>query len=155
MDPITIQLSGSFTDSFPGLGDNVDNSPPLFFDLPPFKRLFIESISAIVSLTSTEQAQSPVLTLLALTYKTGQTVAQYQIPLQYQAKFNAQPANPASAISDWWSMNQLAKGIVPWSGRLMLEGWRGPSDEGSGQAEVTITGYIETTSIIKIPFVKI
>jgi len=147
MQTTKIQLMGRFL-----LGEanivQTDPTEPLYYDLAIGRRLVIESISAQAF---GPKGDSTFLSLVVINPRNGSTEVIYQIPLAFQATYNPVPQSPSEPLRDIWSMHQLVKVYISGGVRLQLDGGRGPSCSGPGEANVVITGTIETASLFGIP----
>jgi hypothetical protein len=139
IQPITIQLGGFFqsNESFLGSAGNLS----LSYDVPAQKRLTIESVSAFASLP---KGQSAALSLLVLKkVKPGGMLARYQLPLDYQVRYNPNPTNPSQVVLELWSMNHSLRAYIDGGLQLKLDAFRGLSNSAGGGAEAVITGFLE------------
>src|SRR5687767_7414251 len=139
IEPITIQLGGFFqaNQSFLSSAGNLS----LTYDLPAKRRLTVESISAFAS---TPKGQSAALSLLVLKKaKTDGPLVRYQLPLQYQVRYNPNPTNPSQVVLELWSMNHALRAYVDPGLQLKLDAFRGLSTSAGGGVEVVISGFLE------------
>ncbi len=139
IEPITIQLGGFFKTNEAFLSSL--GSLPLTYDVPANRRLTIESVSAF---SSAPKGQSAAVSLLVVKKtKPATPPVRYQLPLQYQVRYNPNPTNPSQVVLELWSMNHALRAYIDPGLQLKLDAFRGLSTSAGGGVEVVVTGFLE------------